>query len=340
MKKLFSLLPIVASFTVIFMACAPDEPVIERLPTLTPSPVGQEAGQPVNPAEVQDIGEAVPSVQPTITLTPGNAATIEFGPFPTSETPESVSTAPDPVIEYFVANPTEGAEGDTITLFWATQEGTSAALYRLNSDGQPGTTWEVDLEGEFDVVVRESGRNEVYVLSVSNGIETVEQQVAIQVACDTQWFFEPAPEDGCPNSTAFEQQIRTQQFENGRMFRIGDTEEIVVIFDDVESAVAGGGQAWIAVADNFSEEQLADPGNISAPPGLIAPGGSFGAVWRNVEGVRDRLGWATNDEFEYTSTYQRINVDDTEQLYFTDETGAVITLVPGGRGWLVAGYLD
>lgn len=320
-------------------ACLPLAPEIEPLPTLTPSPPAVEqtavAAQPV--ATEDPAATTTPTITPTVQAT----ATLPLGIPPTSVVGEGVGAAPSPVIEYFVANPEDAAAGEDVQLFWAAELASEAFIYRLTSTGEPGTTWEVGLEGEFTVTVQDSGRQEIYVLAVTNGSEIVEEEIAIGVGCGTyEWFFDPAPADGCPSSNGLEQTVVFQQFERGRMFRFSDGNEIVVLFDEPTTIEATDNIAWISVQDTWTDAEPAEDPAIIPPAGLFQPTRGFGKVWRETPGLRDLLGWGTGPQSEYTATYQRVSIDGQQQIYFTDDARQVLTLVPNGQGWLVAGYLD
>lgn len=331
-----TLLVLLLSLTV--SACLPLEPSIEPLPTLTPSPPGvEQTSVAAQPADPQVTEEAAPTTTPTLSVT----ATLPLGAIPTAVVGEGIGAPPTPVIEYFVANPTDAAAGENVQLFWAAELASEAFIYRLTSEGEPGTTWEVDLEGEFTVTVQDSGRSEIYVLAVTNGSEFVEEQIAIGVGCGAyEWFFQPAPENGCPSSNGLEQQIVTQPFERGRMFRLGETNQIFVLFDEPQTIEETSNIAWIVLDDTFTDAEPAEDPAIIPPAGFYQPTRGFGKVWREVPNLRDRLGWGVAPQNEYTATYQRVSIDGTQQLYFTDDARQVITLVPNGQGWLVAGYLD
>ncbi len=54
--------------------------------------------------------------------------------------------------------------------------------------------------------------------------------------------------------------------------------------------------------------------------------------------MRDRLGWAVGDETPFVTTYQTAQVDGSTQVFFANRQSEAITLLPGGQGWLVAGF--
>jgi hypothetical protein len=243
--------------------------------------------------------------------------------------------------------------GEDSLLFWSSSGGSSAAVYSLNPDGTPGQNWSVAAEGSLSVSPRATGRDAVYVLAVTNGITTVEQRVYISTICDLTWFFSPPPEDGCPSDLPDSMQAVSQPFERGRMFWFSRTGEILVLYGDLPTVVdqiegdnpeeeteTESPPAWIRLPDPYIEGQPETDDTILPPEGLFQPRRGFGKLWRETPGMRDRLGWALSEEIGYEMIFQVDSPGENEQLYFTDELGAVIRLVPDGQGWLVVAYLD
>ncbi|HEC21946.1 MAG TPA: hypothetical protein ENI95_03400 [Chloroflexi bacterium] len=325
-----------------------DVPTIEPLPTLTPS----VTSPPDSIASAGSLTPFTPSPTATVTLTPTPAelplqptATPRPGQEQTAPAPPS-GAVPPPEILYFVAFPEQVEPGQSVLLFWSSEGGTSAAVYRLNADGTPGQTWAVATEGSLTVTPRATGHNEVYVLAVTNGLTTVEQPVYIATICTQAWFFAPPPEEGCPDGPARSTQAVTQTFERGRMFWLAETDEIIVLFDDLpplsDLLEEGEGEdrppAWISLPDPYVEGEPEIDETIQPPEGFTQPRRGFGTVWRTVPDVRDRLGWALGEERGYEMLFQSETIGEERQLYFTDDLGAVIRLVPGGEGWLVIAY--
>lgn len=78
-----------------------------------------------------------------------------------------------------------------------------------------------------------------------------------------------------------------QQFEHGTMVWRQDTSQIYAFFDD---------GTWQSFADTFKEgDRESDPA-LAPPAGKQQPIRGFGKVWREHDGVREKLGWATAKE--------------------------------------------
>jgi hypothetical protein len=245
------------------------------------------------------------------------------------------------VIEYLVASPEEVNPNEAFELFWAASGGASAAITRLNADGEPGRTWAVELGGSLEVTSREGG-DETFILSVTDGTSTIEQSVVVDVSCPIGWFFAPEP-DGCPDSSAITSRAESQLFERGRMFWFEETNQIVILFQVPPDEISEENPAWLRLLDDFNQEE--DPiedENITPPEGLLEPEGRFGKVWReNPEEVRERLGWTLEPAESYDiALLQTGQVSGEAEFYFSDETTSVFRLLPDGQGWQVVGRLQ
>lgn len=338
---------ILALACVILTACSSwvvEEVPIAALPTLTQSPAPSHTpaiGEEGQGSSIAAVDQA--TATSTVTLTPVQQVTVPLLPSPTpgqaATSPPASVDAPPPVINYFVVTPEEPVGGEPIVLFWSTEGVTEAAIYRLNADGTPGRAWTVDPEGSLTLTPTGSG-DQVYLLVVSNGVTTVETTLTLSYECEREWFFEPAPEELCPADDPAASEAVVQDFENGRMVWLQLTEEIIVLFDDFPTQAGQNNRAWITMPDLYTEGGLVEDPNIVPPEGLREPERGFGQVWRDTPGVRDRLGWATSAEETYNAFVQRATLGEQTQLFFTNPAGEVITLVPEGRGWLVAGFVD
>jgi hypothetical protein len=99
---------------------------------------------------------------------------------------------------------------------------------------------------------------------------------------------------GCPLNGGFTVQMVTQPFERGSMYW-RDTRQIY--------ALANDGQFW-QVADSWQDGMPADDPAFSPPGGLYQPVRGFGLAWRTDQTIRDALGWGTQPEAAYNSTWQ------------------------------------
>jgi hypothetical protein len=102
---------------------------------------------------------------------------------------------------------------------------------------------------------------------------------------------------GCPTAPeATLVQAAEQSFERGYMFWDGDTRRIYVFF--------GANNTWRYYPDTWAEG--VPPAAVLTPPaGLYQPVRGFGKVWLEQTGVREALGWATNQERLITSAVQQ-----------------------------------
>jgi hypothetical protein len=306
-----------------------DVPTIAPLPTLTPSPTITDT--PI-PSPTSNVTPTAPlTATPAVTSTPplGPSATLDpFG------TPGGVSPAfGPPVVNYFVATPEDPAPGEPLILFWSSQGATDAFVYRVEEDGQPGRTWTVDPSGSLTLesVAPDEDGTATYVLAVTNAAATVEEEltVALGLACGETWFFASEETDeaegetaACPDGPESTSQAVYQPFEKGRMFWIGETGEIIILFND------GDEPAWLAVTETGPEPGPDDQGD-EPPQGLIRPLRGFGAVWTNNADVQNRLGWATAPESPFETTLQR----GGGQIALTGPAGEAIVLLPDGEAW-------
>lgn len=314
-------------------------PTIASLPTLTPSPVFTST-----PAisELSTPTPVTPTITPTVTLTlpytstPLLHATSTLSPEEMTQSILNPVAGPRPKIHYIRAIPPEAGPGEVVALYWSSEGGTSASITRINDNGSRGRAWQVDTEGSLSVTLRGQERNEEYMLSVTNGIATVEKTVIVTVTCMVTWFFQPPPDEYCPAAEPVSIQGSAQEFERGRMFWMGDTNQIIVLFSDIPQDPNSTRPAWLIVPNPFGDGMPEDDPSYSPPSGLKQPRRGFGMVWRTTAGLADRIGWAVNDETPFNLIYQK-TPGDTSRLFFSDYRGQVIVLEPEGKGWQVIG---
>ena len=98
---------------------------------------------------------------------------------------------------------------------------------------------------------------------------------------------------GCPTGAeATLVYAAEQSFERGYMFWNGDTKRVYVFFSS--------NNTWQQYLDTWVEG--APPPEVLTPTvGLYQPVRGFGKVWYEQPGLRDALGWATNQEHEVTN---------------------------------------
>ena len=106
---------------------------------------------------------------------------------------------------------------------------------------------------------------------------------------------EPVPEEGVPGPRVSFQGA-DQPFEHGRMIWRGDRRRIYVLYEN---------NTWVDHEDTFDPATDPISAGLQPPAGLREPAFGFGKVWREQDGVRDRLGWATEGEQAYPGAIQR-----------------------------------
>ena len=223
---------------------------------------------------------------------------------------------------------TEADPGDAITLEWQSSGGNQASLYHLMSSGQLDGWWEVEPTGSMDYDIPVESRNwEGFVLFVLDEAEHVAQAtLQVTLRCPDTWFFSPAP-DECPSSPPVFTDGAEQHFEHGLMLWSGAEDWIYVLFDD------GAQPAFRVFLDEWDESKPESDPSIAPPVGFYQPARGFGLVWQEKAGVRDRLGWAVDEETGYPTAIQRTSRPKYNVTYIKALDGGVWELGPEGSEW-------
>jgi len=223
---------------------------------------------------------------------------------------------------------TEADPGDAITLEWQSSGGNLASLYHLMNSGQLDGWWEVEPGGSMEYVIPANSRNwEGFVLFVLDEAEHVTQAtLQVTLRCPDVWFFSPAP-DECPISPPILTDGAEQHFEHGLMLWIKAEDRIYALFDD------GLQPAFKVLMDEWDESKPESDPSIVPPAGLYQPVRGFGLVWREEPGVRDRLGWAVDEEAGYPTAVQRTSRYKYNVTYIKALDGGVWELGPELSEW-------
>jgi LysM repeat protein len=144
------------------------------------------------------------------------------------------------------------------------------------------------------------------------------------------WFFTPAP-DICPTAAVISSNAAAQRFEHGQMLWLAAVDDYFVLYDGGSQASPG---PLLYLPGPLALEPGASPDNRvpeTPPPGLEQPVSGFGLIWRGeVNGtgsVRASLGWATQSEFGFTTSYQCQASATTEwHCYLRAANGQVLHL--------------
>lgn len=111
----------------------------------------------------------------------------------------------------------------------------------------------------------------------------------------------PAPA-GFPTPVTAQVQGAEQVFEHGRMFWIRHLRQVWVMAAGPDENSGD----WFCFNDLFQEGDPETDPSLVPPEGLYQPKRGFGLIWREKEGIRERLGWALTPEFELLSDYTYI----------------------------------
>ncbi len=215
---------------------------------------------------------------------------------PAEPQPQPEPASPTGGVNIFTATPNTVAPGQPVTLTWDVSGARGVRIEAAVPQMTAGQTV-VDAQASSGSAVVNVPAYAAY--SVTYTLRTLDGSAVataiVQVSCPYTFFFGPG--DGCPTSRAGQVGASYQAFEGGHMIWRSDTNEIYVHFSD--------GTASIFLEQDYAN--LPDAVIESAPPlNRQAPDSGFGKVWANAPGVRDKLGWALDDEQGYMATAQRV----------------------------------
>lgn len=94
--------------------------------------------------------------------------------------------------------------------------------------------------------------------------------------------------------------VAEQDFQNGKMFWLQPIDQIWIATTNSD-----GEQVWINQDDSFEDGMTENDPELTPPAtGLMQPIRGFGMLWRDDADLQSMLGWATGDEFGYTTNYE------------------------------------
>jgi hypothetical protein len=123
-------------------------------------------------------------------------------------------------------------------------------------------------------------------------------------------------------------QAAEQHFERGVMIWIGEMNRIYVLYADEISS-----PKWETYPDEWVDGQPEDDPELTPPEGLRQPVRGFGLVWRQSPRVRDRLGWAIDQEMGYETIVQHTTLFKYNATYIRALDGNVWYLGPERSTW-------
>jgi len=276
------------------------------------------------------------SATPRPSATPDTPSPEPTQPLTTSPTPTETSTPlateeadSGPAILYFRANVEEADPGDTIVLEWESVGATKAIIYHIPPSYQmPQSGWDVDTSGTLSHQIGVHERNwimfQLYVFDAAE--RSASASLTVSLRCPDPWFFSPAP-DVCPTSPIVSAAAE-QHFERGTMIWIEELDRIYVLYaDDVHSP------KWQGFDDEWDESMPDRDPTLVPPDGLYQPVRGFGWVWRQNSTVRERLGWAIDQEASFETIVQHTTLYKYNSTYLRALDGDVWHLGPEMSSW-------
>ncbi|UCC63552.1 MAG: hypothetical protein JSV36_00390, partial [Anaerolineae bacterium] len=271
-------------------------------------------------------GDALPGPH-TISVEGGSSLGIEVR--------SNEETGIGPVIHHFQADVEEADPGDTITLEWSSSGATAATLYPiLPSEQLPQSGWKVAPTGVYTYQISSDERNvSKFLLCVSDEAKRDAcMNLAVRLRCPVPWFFSPAPEV-CGSDPVLSHAAE-QHFEGGVMIWVENTiwveeqKRIFVLYDDDQPS-----PKWRTFTDEWDEDEPNGDPTIVPPDGLYQPVRGFGKVWREHAQVRDRLGWAVDQETGFNTVMQGTTRFKYNSVYLRALDGDVWHLGPEMSSW-------
>jgi hypothetical protein len=128
--------------------------------------------------------------------------------------------------------------------------------------------------------------------------------------------------------------MAAEHFEHGVMLWVSSQNAIFILYEDNLSP------RWAEVTDQWAAGQPESDPSLVPPAGLYQPVRGFGLAWRFNDAVlgqsvRNRLGWATDQEGALTGGYQCDTTPKYSNCYLSGPGGMTYWLKPEFSGWEV-----
>lgn len=301
--------------------------------TDSPVPPATATTVPTNSSTLLPTATVAAQLPTDITLPPGpTAATITAPPTraPPSATPAIA------ILSFNVEVQDIAGDAKRLTFTWVTTGAANVAIISGTSAYTPRTavTWSGPPNGAITVELHGTGyRNPGMTLLAYNsaGNSVSSQTIHIEWLCKYEYFFLSAPPvtDVCPAGARVVTVAVEQSFEHGRMIWLKEisanayfTNAIFILYDDQRNPTLN------RFDDQWTPGEPENDPAIVPPAGLYQPVRGFGKLWRENEGVRNRLGWALAPEQSFDATWQFSQPVGTvgDILYLQMLNGQTITL--------------
>ena len=303
--------------------------------TLTPLPPTATATATATATPTAVLPTPTPTSSPTPSSTSTATPTATATAVPTLRaTPAATATAA-PQISLFDVNPLVVGPGGSVTVTWQAS-GEEALLCHTSQAGITLACAPVPLSGSQAYTFTDQQREDSLLeLRVFQQGQQATASLLISLICPAEaWFFTGAP-SGCPEAPPTTSNAAAQRFQRGLMIWIEEYDDIYVLFED-------SSQTFRVFPDPLlSGATTPEPPGVPAPEGYFAPVRGFGSVWRgDVIGAADvgqRLGWALEAEYNFTTTYQRNLSFFAPYLYLQLPDGTVAGLDINYGSWSIWG---
>jgi hypothetical protein len=301
--------------------------------TLTPPPTAGSLTQTPWPT----VQTATPLLLPDLDATSTAEALAQAGHTlaPPAATQAAATLSPanpvPPSITAFTIAPPQIMPGQPVTLTWQAT-GEHVTIQRLDALGRLGEFYHVAPSGSLQLSTPPEQRGEAqFMLFAASGASSAQAVARVVIVCPDTWFFANPP-SLCPASPPHSTVMQAQHFEQGLMLWTQYNDRIYILYDT-------GQPRWDALANAWFPGQPENDPSLVPPAGLYQPVRGFGAAWRTgyvspVQVVRDRLGWATDEEFGVPNAHMQCDsAPKYSRCYLTGPGGVVVVLEPERSGW-------
>jgi hypothetical protein len=288
-------------------AASEEEPTATEAPSATPTP------NAVAPAPVV-YNTAVPS-----------------SPVPPSATP----TVAPLHIQSFEVSPSVLEPGGAVTVSWQTT-GDQVDIHRLNDLGQIVQYWNALPSGTLTFDATDDIRNfMIFRITVTTEGRQEVLERTVTMTCPDPWFFSNPPPD-CPRRAAQTNPGVAQHFERGLMVWTDGSDQVFIFYNDGGSFQGQSLNAYDISPDRWWPWMPENDPGIEPPHGYYQPIRGFYMAWAEPDAIvfhaRERLGWATDQEFPLTVSYQCDSDPSAPNCYLQGPDG-VIMMLPGFSSW-------
>jgi hypothetical protein len=276
---------------------------------------------------------------PTATTAPNQAAPAPVSyntPVPT--TPPSPTPTPTPEIlhiQSFEVSPTVLDPGGAVTVSWQTT-GDEVDIHRIDDLGRIVQYWEALPSGSLTFDATDDIRNfMIFRITVTTEGRQEVLEKTVTMTCPDAWFFSNPP-PACPRRAALTAPGVAQHFERGLMVWMDTSDQIFIFYNDGGSFQGQAMHAYDISPDRWWPWMPENDPGIEPPYGYYQPIRGFYMAWAEPDYVtfhaRERLGWATDQEFPLTVSYQCDSSPSAPDCYLQGPNG-VILMKPEFAAW-------